>query len=1004
MSLNIRKGLLSKKKQILNFMYSKEVGIAFLSEVETKQLTLENLVCDGYKTVTPKTESKHDKARIVALVANSVPFNVRLDLMSPKVPTIWLEITRYNMKNILVCGIYRQWKGDQLHQLNIVCDQIRRASAEDLPLLVCGDINLDSTRWSSPKFKHKSMSDKWKSTMASAGLMMEDMGITWESDYRLKNGKYKKSALDHFYHSAAEVNIDEQDDKKKEEQAVEEATTPISDEAGQEWIKRSESATCGPIFDNFQKFSPTISDHYTIMCSVKVAQQPKPEQGYILRRSWRHFDEGMFLLDLINQNWGEVIDPNKDAHQQASALMNILETTLNRHAPLRRSKVRPNLRKGLSVRTKLLMRKRNRLRLRKNRCKNGDKKALLQKKYSDARNAVTSRIRKEDKQATIDSVRKSGNPSEYWKAAKAVVSSLKQSVLELKEGGVKIKDEKILAAIINKFFKEKIEDIEKNIPVHDIDPTCKLKEKLKGRNLSFHLRTVTETEVKKAIHSLKPKTSSGLDFISPKILKLSVDVIATPLTYVINTSLLSGEFPSTWKEAKVIPIFKNKGSRMDKQFYRPVSNLKSVSKVIEVIVNKKVLDYFERNHLFPDSQHGFRSSRSTFSAVASMHEEWIKNREGKKHQAMAFLDLSAAFDTLSKDIFCKKLEVYGFDKTSVNWFNSYLSNRSQRVMIGSTISAPVSLEVGCPQGAILSPTCFLILISDIEEWASHAQLCGYADDTSATVNDEDLSTLKQKCEESVNGLLTFMAVNRLSANDDKTHVLVSRSGKNGPALSFNIGQASVKESNDEKLLGIWVSNDLQWSKHLEKLQNKLLVCLYTLRQMEQVVPKSLLKNVAEGIFMSSLRYGLSIFCPVKIKPTDPTPTCINGIRIIFNDMLRLLCGSKRMNKLSVKKMLDDLGWISINQLSAEIRLTEVWKSINTEYCLSDMFQLAKNNTRAVEKSRVITPKVILSRLRQNSFLYPSCKLWNCAPVKVTKAKSLAEAKREIRAFVKTLPL
>ena len=215
MSLNIRKGLLSKKKQILNFMYSKEVGIAFLSEVETKQLTLENLVCDGYKTVTPKTESKHDKARIVALVANSVPFNVRPDLMSPKVPTIWLEITRYNMKNILVCGIYRQWKGDQLHQLNIVCDQIRRASAEDLPLLVCGDINLDSTRWSSPKFKHKSMSDKWKSTIASAGLMMEDMGLTWESDYRLKNGKYKKSTLDHFYHSAAEVNIDEQDGSQR---------------------------------------------------------------------------------------------------------------------------------------------------------------------------------------------------------------------------------------------------------------------------------------------------------------------------------------------------------------------------------------------------------------------------------------------------------------------------------------------------------------------------------------------------------------------------------------------------------------------------------------------------------------------------------------------------------------------------------------------------------------------------------------------------------------------
>ena len=79
-------------------------------------------------------------------------------------------------------------------------------------------------------------------------------------------------------------------------------------------------------------------------------------------------------------------------------------------------------------------------------------------------------------------------------------------------------------------------------------------------------------------------------------------------------------------------------------------------------------------------------------------------------------------------------------------------------MIGSSISAPVGLNVGCPQGAILSPTCFMILISDIEEWASHAQLCGYANDTSATVNDEDLSILKQKCEESVNGLLLYLSI------------------------------------------------------------------------------------------------------------------------------------------------------------------------------------------------------------------------------------------------------
>ena len=157
--------------------------------------------------------------------------------------------------------------------------------------------------------------------------------------------------------------------------------------------------------------------------------------------------------------------------------------------------------------------------------------------------------------------------------------------------------------------------------------------------------------------------------------------------------------------------------------YRPVSNLISVSKVIELIVNKKVLNYFESNNLFPNSQHGFRQKRSTFSAVAAMHEEWVENREKRKHQALAFLDLSAAFDTLSKDVFCKKLEVYGFDNNSVNWFRSYLSERIQYVMIGSEISSPITLDLGSPQGAIMSPTIFLILVADIEQWAEELTCC-----------------------------------------------------------------------------------------------------------------------------------------------------------------------------------------------------------------------------------------------------------------------------------------
>ena len=134
--------------------------------------------------------------------------------------------------------------------------------------------------------------------------------------------------------------------------------------------------------------------------------------------------------------------------------------------------------------------------------------------------------------------------------------------------------------------------------------------------------------------------------------------------------------------------------------------------------------------------------------------------------------------------------------------------------------------------------------------------------------------------------MDYMSVNRLSANDGKTHILVVQSGKKcEEKMSFQIGKAKIKEKNSEKLLGIEISNDLKWQHHLSKLEGQLNQRLYTLRRMEQVVPRSLLKNVADGIFMSKMRYGLAIFWPVRYHTDDPNPTAIQGIKVVFNRML-----------------------------------------------------------------------------------------------------------------------
>ena len=119
---------------------------------------------------------------------------------------------------------------------------------------------------------------------------------------------------------------------------------------------------------------------------------------------------------------------------------------------------------------------------------------------------------------------------------------------------------------------------------------------------------------------MKNKNSSGVDFISPNTLKSAISVIAEPLTYIVNSSILERIFPVTWKTAKVIPIYKGKGSTLDKNMYRPISNLKSASKILEMIVNYQVIKYMEANKLFPHGLHGLRANRSTFSALANMQE------------------------------------------------------------------------------------------------------------------------------------------------------------------------------------------------------------------------------------------------------------------------------------------------------------------------------------------------------------------------------------------------
>ena len=191
------------------------------------------------------------------------------------------------------------------------------------------------------------------------------------------------------------------------------------------------------------------------------------------------------------------------------------------------------------------------------------------------------------------------------------------------------------------------------------------------------------------------------------IYQLALSVLTSPITFIINQSILTETVPSTMKQARVKPLFK-KNSPLDVGNNRPVSILSIVSKVLERSVYNQLYGFLQTNGLLYELQSGFRSKYSTDSCLIHLLDFIRGNNDKGLYTGMIMLDLQKAFDTVDHTILCDKLEGIGVPVLSVNWFKSYLSDRIQYVSLKGQVSDPCNVSCGVPQGSILGRSYFFI--------------------------------------------------------------------------------------------------------------------------------------------------------------------------------------------------------------------------------------------------------------------------------------------------------
>ena len=391
--------------------------------------------------------------------------------------------------------------------------------------------------------------------------------------------------------------------------------------------------------------------------------------------------------------------------------------------------------------------------------------------YRQVRNYVNNlrkTLKKEYYHANI--LENSRNPKHLWNLIKSVTSNKKTggSVNCINVNGKTELDAGVIADEFNAFF------LSVGSKACDTNSSHSLDQGNTQQNHTtsvFQFVNIGESFVLDQLKNIQTSKSCGPDGIPPKLLKTAAPVISSHLAYLFNLSLNSGIIPDEWKMARVTPIHKG-GDTSETNNYRPISVIPIVMKVFERAIHQQLSDYLTEHSLLAPQQSGFRKDHSTDTVLAYLTDYMYKQMDHGQLIGMVFLDFRKAFDSVDHDLLLQKLARYGVQDRELKWFKNYLSGRQQKTVIGNKESEWGTISSGVPQGSILGPLLFTLMVNDMPKVTSNCRIMMYADDTVLFYSSDCASDLQDTLNKELDCVNAWVKGNRLVLNPTKTQYMI----------------------------------------------------------------------------------------------------------------------------------------------------------------------------------------------------------------------------------------
>ena len=388
---------------------------------------------------------------------------------------------------------------------------------------------------------------------------------------------------------------------------------------------------------------------------------------------------------------------------------------------------------------------------------------------------------------------------------------------------------------------------------------------------------------------------------------------------LLNRIWRESNFPDVWEIATVLPFCKPGKDRFVPTSYRPIALTSCLCKLMEKMVNVRLVWFLERKCILSPAQCGFRKMHSTTDVLIRLESSICEAFASRQHHVTVFFDLEKAYDTAWRYGILKAVHECGLRGEMPLFIKAFLTNRFFRVKIGNTVSDRCRQEEGVPQGCVLSVTLFALAINGITSVLPPGVLYTlFVDDLSLSFAASRMAVAERKLQLSIDRTVNWAERNGFKFSTTKTvamHFCRIRGVHPDPDLYLNGQRIPCVE--ETRFLGLMFDHRLTWVAHVKYIKTKCLEALNILRVLSHTswgADRQTLLRLHKAFIISKLSYGCEIY-------SSATQSRLKSLDSVHHAGIRLATGAFKSSP--IPSLLVDAGELPLD-LYRQSSLVRYW--------------------------------------------------------------------------------